>query len=305
MPVGDERRALVDLLPQFLRGWSRGWGELPPLVAAAGIAPPAYFLLRALIQERDAGDGMTEDEMRRDLFNPYSTVQPFLDHLPALVAAGMVREDDGRFIVTDAGRALFARVEAARDDYLATLDPIPAADCARLAARLQTVADALWAAPEPASKAHHARPRRMPPPADAAPMVRLLHAVSCLWMARDDAHTAAWRGAGFDGPPFDLLSRVRSGEAATLPALAGAVAQSQRPDDVRRGVDTLVSGGYLTRSGDALALTERGRIIRDDIEAETDRAYFAPWSATADAHWLRTTLRAVVERLATPSGGGL
>ncbi len=297
MLIGDERRAVVDLLPQFLRGWSTGWSRLPPLVAAAGIAPPAYFLLRALVQERDASGDMTRPEMRRDLFNPYSTVHPFLDHLPALVAAGMVRAGDGRFIVAEAGHTLFARIEEARDAYLATLEPIPAAESARLAAALQTVADALWDAQEPADKAHHARPRRTPPPADAAPMVHLRHAIYCLWMARDDAHNTAWRGAGFAGPPFDLLSRVWSGEATTLPALTESVAQSQRPDDVRRGVNTLVEGGYLARSSDTLALTEHGRTIRDAIEAETDRVCFAPWPADTDAHWLRTTLATVIAQL--------
>lgn len=297
--VEDDRRALVDLLPQFLRGWSRGWGGLPSAVAEIGLAPPAYFLLRALIQERDPGTGMTRAEMARDLFNPYSTVWPILDHLPALVAAGYVAQDGEQYTVTEAGRQAFARVEAVKDAYLAALEPIPARDLARLADDLQGIADRLWAAPEPGAKSHHARPRRTPPPADAAPMVRLLHAVYCLWMARDDAHNAAWRAAGFAGPTFDLLSRIWSGEATTLPALTEAVRPLQRPEDVRRGVERLVSDGYLTRDDDALTLTARGRAVRDGVEAETDRVSFAPWPplTAADIRWLRTTLEAVIASL--------
>ena len=132
-------------------------------------------------------------------------------------------------------------------------------------------------------------------------MVRLIHAVYCLWEARDDAHNAAWRAAGFDGPTFDLLSRVWSGAATTIPALTDAVRQFQRPEDVQNGVDNLVAHGYLSREGDALVLTEYGQAIRDSIESETDRVYFAPWPplTAADAHWLRTTMEAVIAGLST------
>ena len=82
---------------------------------------PAFFLLRALVQERDAGDGMTREEMHANLFNPYSTFRPLLGALPTLVAAGYVAHAGGRYTVTESGRALFARTEQARNAYLASL----------------------------------------------------------------------------------------------------------------------------------------------------------------------------------------
>src|SRR5947209_11963218 len=116
--IGEDRRALVDLLPQVLRGWSRGWQGLGPSVAAIGLTPPAFFLLRALIQERDPGVGMTREEMQRDFDNPYSTIWPNLDHLPALVAAGYVRRDGERYVVTETGLQAFASTAAAHDACL-------------------------------------------------------------------------------------------------------------------------------------------------------------------------------------------
>lgn len=304
--IAQDRRALVDLLPQVLRSWSRGWDGLQPSVATIGLTPPAFFLLRALIQERDAGIGMTRAEMQRDFDNPYGTFQLLLDHLPALVAAGYVTQDGEQYMVSDAGRTAFAHAAAAREAYLATLAPIPANDLRRLIAQLQEIANRLWATPEPSAKPHQARSRRTPPSADAAPMVWLVDTVYSLWGARDDAHNAAWRAAGFDGPPFDLLSRVWSSEATTLLALTEAVQQFQRPEDVQSGVNTLVTQGYLSPEGETVTLTERGQAIRDAIEAETNRIYFAPWPplTAADARWLRTTIEAVIAGLSSFSGGG-
>ena len=130
-------------------------------------------------------------------------------------------------------------------------------------------------------------------------MARLYGAVYALWMARDDSHNAAWRAAGFDGPTFDLLSRVWSGEATTVPALIEAMRDFQRPEDVTRGIASLVAAGYISQHGDTLRLTVAGRSARTAIEAETDRVYFAPWpTPTGDAdHWLRMTLGSIAAHM--------
>ena len=118
-------------------------------------------------------------------------------------------------------------------------------------------------------------------------------------MARDDSHNAAWRAAGFDGPAFDLLSCVWSGEATTVSALTDAIQQFQRPEDVTRGVEWLIAAGYLVREGDALRLTSSGNAVRDRIEAETDRISFASWPSLSSEEiaWRRATLDAVIAGL--------
>ena len=296
----DQRRALVDLLPQFLMRRRRGWGGLSPLLAEARLARPAFFLLRAIYEETDAGGSMSEGELRTSLYNPYATIHPVFEDLPALVGAGYLVEDHARFAVTPTGRALVERIELAARAYLATLYLLPDSDLARLAETLWNVARRMWPAPEPAAKPHQARARRLPPPEeDAAPLVQLEAAIYVLWTARDDAHMAAWRAAGFDGPSLDLFSRLWAREAETVAEVVNAVRQSQRPEDVEHGITTLIDKGYLRRDGEALHLTEHGRAIRDAIEAETDRVYFAPWPPLApdDVAFLHETLRTACERL--------
>ena len=52
-------------------------------------------------------------------------------------------------------------------------------------------------------------------------------AVFALWMARDDAHIAAWRAEGLGGPQLDLLTSLWRGEAHMLPELTAAFEQLQ------------------------------------------------------------------------------
>jgi hypothetical protein len=137
----------------------------------------------------------------------------------------------------------------------------------------------MWHAPEPSAKPHQARGRRLQAPSGSPPLVQLEDVIFNLWMARDDAHNAAWRKADFDGPTFDLLTRVWAGEASSVADLVEKTKDNQRPEDVADGVERLVEQGYLQHEGSQLRLTIHGRQTRDAIEAETDRIYFTPWPA--------------------------
>jgi hypothetical protein len=277
----------------------RGWTELQPILQTNGLVGPGRVLLRAIVMESDPGASMSEAELRANLFNPYATVHAYLEALPALVERDYLALDGDRYTVTPQGRALVERLERAGRAYLATLDLLPPAELARLAGALADIAARLWAAAEPAAKPHQARVRRLPSAAGSPPMARLEEAAYALWMARDDAHNAAWRAAGFDGPVFDLLTRVWAGETDTVAGLIERLGGGQRPEDVERGVAALIAQGYLAAAGGALRLTPAGRATREAIEAETDRVYFAPWPpmGSGDAEWLYDALRTLCERL--------
>lgn len=299
MSTTDPRRELVALLPQYLPRRRRGWPGAP--LEQSGLERPAFFLLQAIVRELDVDASASEDELLRNLFNPYSTVRPVLERLPDLAACGYLDRDGERYRVTQAGRALIERAEADVRAYVATLRPAPEQEIARLAERFEEIAARLWTAPEPIEKPHLLRTRRLAPaPVDSAPTVRLDEAAYQLWMARDDAHNAAWRSAGFDGPSFDLLSRLWAGDASTEAELIELVRHDQRLEDVARGIQSLERAGYLERAdAERLVLTERGRATRDAIEAETDRIYFTPWPPLPDDEigWMVAALQRVIAGL--------
>jgi hypothetical protein len=131
-------------------------------------------------------------------------------------------------------------------------------------------------------------------------MVALENAVFGLWQARDDCHMSAWRDAAFDGPRFDVLTRIWRHEASAEDELIAKLAQ-QRPEDVRDALARLRADGLVRP--DALEVTARGVSARQRIEDETDRRFFAPWpdDVGGESEWIGEGLRKVNAGLAGAS----
>lgn len=281
--------ALVPLIPEFLTRRRVKFTYPLRVMEELGIDRPAFaFVVAGVALQPDEGARMP------DLFNPYSTV---FDNWSAAAAAargaGLADEAGGRWHVTPKGRELAKRVRREADAYLATLEPIPAADLAQLAELLARGLAAILRSDVP--RDHIARTARFVGDA-AIPMVALENAVFGLWQARDDCHMASWREGGFDGPTFDVLTHIWRGAADSEDALATKV--PQRPDDVRAAVARLRREGLVDPS--RLAVTARGEKARQGIEDETDRRFFEPWpdDVGARADWMRERLVAVNTALA-------
>lgn len=298
MSEHGDRRATVDLLPRYLRTRRAGWPPLPEMQGRVAI--PEYVLLRGIACELDTAP-IAYNELRDKLFNPYSTIVPLLDRLPRLLELGLLAYEDG-YSLTAAGHELLTRAERSANDYAAARMRVPPDELERLASTLADIAEQLWLAPEPTDKAHQRRIGRLRrfDDRETAPIL-LEYAIYALWMARDDAHNAAWRAAGFRGPPFELLSRVWAGEAASSAELIEQTRDSMRPEDVEALLGELACEGYLELRAKDVSLTAHGRRARDAIEHETDRVYFAPWPAL-DARWVRDRLEALVEAIRREPG---
>ena len=263
------------------------------VIEELGIDRPAFaFVVGGVALQPDEGARLV------DIFNPYPTVfEGNLASASAARGAGLAEEVGGRWRATRKGRDLFARVRREADAFLATLEPIARADIARLAELLGRGLTAIERSDVP--KDHLPRAARFRGDAKI-PMVALENAVFGLWQARDDCHMASWREAGFDGPTFDVLTRIWRGEATDEDALAGLLT-GQRRTDVDAAVATLRKEG-LVEAG-ALAATARGREARQSIEDETDERFFGPWpdDVGAQADWITERLTAINAALAPAS----
>lgn len=285
--------ALVPLLPEFLTRRRAGFTFRLRVMEELGIDAPAFaFIVGGVALQPDEGAHL------QDVFNPYATVFDGW-HASAATArgAGLADEVGGRWRATSKGRDLARRVRAEADRYLATLEPIPATEIRRLAELLGRGLAAIEASDVP--KDHIPRTARFRGDA-SIPMVALENAIFGLWQARDDCHMSSWREVGFDGPSFDVLTRLWRKEAAGEPDLAAKLTQ-QRPDDVRAALARLRADGFVER--DAVTLTARGDAVRRQIEDETDRRFFAPWPDEVgdEAEWMQARLRAINTALA-PAG---
>ena len=113
-------------------------------------------------------------------------------------------------------------------------------------------------------------PRQTPP-------VQLEYAIYAMQRARDDAHIAAWRDAGLTGPMIELLSRVWTDTTTTVDHLAEHARGRMLAADVTETVEKLKRASCIVVNSITITITRFGRDVRDWIEDEADRMYFAPW----------------------------
>ena len=278
---------LVPLFQEFLNRRRTKFTLPLRLMEELGIDRPALFFVTGGVAPQGGG-------RLGEMWNPYAT--QWDQQQAASVAArgaGLVAEKDGRWDLTPAGRDLMKRVRREADVYLGSLpSPLAREDLVRLAALLGRAFEAIAASLDRRWHSHIPRAARMAGD-DSHPMVALENAVYGLWQARDDCHMAAWRQAGLDGPTLDTLTRVWRGEAANEEELAAKLT-SQRPVDVAGELARLRRDGLVVADG-PLRTTDQGARVRQAIEDETDRLFFAAWpdDVGAAAHWIREKLAAV------------
>lgn len=285
--------ALVPLLPQFLTR-RRAKSDFPlRAMERLGLDRPAYFFVVDLgIQDPRGG---RPQDIGNSVYR--TTDDPLRMTAAAGESAGLLTWGDGRWTLTDKGTTVVREFRRAVDAHFSSLAPIATDELARLAALLDSACQRAAVAPEPATRDHTPRAARYRWQEPSSAMARLDAAIYGLWQIRDDCHVQAWRDASLTGPTADVLTRVWHHEAATEDELAGKM--PQRPEDVRASVARLRIDGLLT-SGPELALTPKGAALRDRIEAETDRYFFAPWpdAVAAESDWVTERLAAVNAALA-------
>ena len=288
--------ALVPLLPQFLQR-RRAKADFPLRhMEKLGLDRPAYFFAVETIALAGGPEGARVADIGNAAYR--TTDEPVTAMAAGAQAAGLVAFANGRWSLTDHGRAAMDEFRRAIDAHYASLSPIADDELARLGELLDRALAAGVAAPEPKTREHTPRARRYRWKEPASAMARLDAAIFGLWQFRDDAHVQAWRDAGLRGPDVHLLTGIWRHEATTDDDLVAKVG-IQRPEDVRAALERLRIDGTLMK-GPELALTPAGLAARERVEAETDRYFFAPWpdDVGREADWIRDRLTAVNTALA-------
>lgn len=215
---------------------------------------------------------------------PYANPAIHKERLDAVVDKGwMVRSADGDYTITAEGNRLFDAVSAEFDTALRAITPLDAGDIDRIIALLGKVVEAAVNAPEPAHKPYITYNRSSDPGPDGPPMLRILQYSADLNSFRDDCHVAAWKAQTSSGHGFEMLSLIWAGEATTIEkVLELRPGRGYDADDYKAAMRDFIAAGWITVDGDTYTLTEAGKAMREDVEALTDRCYFAPWSALSD-----------------------
>jgi len=166
---------------------------------------------------------------------------------------------------------------------MADVDPLPPVDSQRLAGLFDRLVQSSLNTPPPPDTWCISLSYKLMPAAHL-PLPYTEQAISCLAGYRDDAHLAAWQPSGLSATALESLTFLWRGEADSLDAVCEKLAHRGHPRQVYAGaLAELRERGFVAGPDSAPQVTEAGQTFRDQVEADTDRYFFAPWTCLDEA----------------------
>jgi len=215
---------------------------------------------------------------------PYTSADTYLQRLRSLAEKKFAEEiEPGRFRMADESRKIMLMIAENVREVMAHADPLPPSDSGRLAILLDRIVQASMSNPPPPdtwsiSLSHKLLPALNPP------MPYIEQALSCLSAYRDDAHLAAWQRSGLSAMALESLTMLWRGEITTLDDLCKKLTHRGHPCQVYVTVlCELRERGLITGPDQSPWLTGTGRVFRNEIEEDTDRFFYTPWSSLEKA----------------------
>lgn len=220
---------------------------------------------------------MTPEQLRAQ--TPYVAHSKLTAETAGAIERGILAADAaGGLMLTQRGRDLLANSFGAVHKAMVGYAPLPEPALERLAALLLRLVEATLAAPAPADKPAIIASRRTDPGAQSAAGARIDQYLTDLMRFRDDAHQAAWRPHGVDGPSWELFTFIWRGDADTAEALAEKLARrGHSMSEIGQALAGLVQRGWLIEQAGVYHVTGQGCVLREQAEELTNRTFYAPW----------------------------
>ncbi|MBI5825638.1 MAG: hypothetical protein HZB18_16525 [Chloroflexi bacterium] len=240
--------------------------------------PPDYFIWVAGIWLFGAKPFITSQYMR--IF-PYGLSQVNEEHFSSAIRNGYLTSAGlGSYKATERGMTAATRPFRAANEGIAPLRPMPKETLERLVTLLARLSDVSFGMPEPPSHfiLIHKRElyRRMEMIASLDGFV-----AHCLELEghRDDCYIETWGAHQVEGHAWDMLDFLSRGEALTFDDLHDKTSRRGVTEEVHAGdVKELIGRGWVDEDSGKIQITSAGKQVRAEVEAETERLFFAPWS---------------------------
>jgi len=264
--------------------WAALDAHLEPIIerlsAESGVDHAAWGLLLAALTFEPETTTPAHLQMR----GPYTAAEGYRTRLAAAGEKGHLTEvarDEYR--LTDAGHAATRRFIEELRAGMADVDPLPPVDSQRLAGLFDRLVQSSLNTPPPPDTWCISLSYKLMPAAHL-PLPYTEQAISCLAGYRDDAHLAAWQPSGLSATALESLTFLWRGEADSLDAVCEKLAHRGHPRQVYAGaLAELRERGFVAGPDSAPQVTEAGQTFRDQVEADTDRYFFAPWTCLDEA----------------------
>ena len=200
---------------------------------------------------------------------------------PAVQQGFLTFDSQGQYCATESGLNIAAhRLYQAANDSIAPLRPMPDEALTRLVNLLTRLADAALGTPEPPTPFITSHKRK------SYDRVGMRESVPgfvgrCLELEgyRDDAYITTWQAHRIDGHAWDVLDLLSREDTLTFDELHDKASRRGVTREVHAGdVQELVRRGWADDASGRIQITAEGKQVRAEVEAETERLFFAPWS---------------------------
>lgn len=213
---------------------------------------------------------------------PYGLAQANDERFAVAVQQGFLTSaSQGAYRATESGRTAALRLMRAGEELMATFTPMPKESLRNLGEFLVRISGAALHTPEPPAHVLITAKRDLYQRAGTFALLEGFVA-HCLLLEghRDDCYIATWSAHGVHGHAWDVLDCLSQNDALTFDALHDklsrrGVTREAHAEDVQE----LARRGWVDDDSGKIQITSVGKQVRAEVEAETERLFFAPWSS--------------------------
>ncbi|MCP4357828.1 MAG: hypothetical protein GY796_07425 [Chloroflexi bacterium] len=215
---------------------------------------------------------------------PYQTREIILGQFEGAAERGFLKKTgDEAYALTDVGRELAEKIAITADSSGKKVQALPQAEMDQLVSLLHAVVDACVEAAEP-PHSNLNRSRFYDPGLDAPAIERVRRYLNDLNAFRDDAHISAWQAYDLAGYEWEAFSHIH-GEFVFGDPVGNGEELAEKLNGFRgydapayeTALQEVTARGWLEEDDGRYKSTAEGRQLRENVEVETDRLFFAPW----------------------------
>jgi hypothetical protein len=218
------------------------------------------------------------------VLDPYTASEVYVERLNKAKADKYLRETrPGKFRLTESGRELvLGMVESAREKMAKVNLRLQFDESQRLARYMDRLVQASLYAPAPPSPwSIRLSYKLMPEHNPVLPFIE--QSFTCLSAYRSDAHLASWERTGISATALETITLLWRGEANSFDSICERLEYRGHDCQVYSGVlEELRDQGYIDGEDDYIRITAAGRIFRSNVELDTDRFFYKPWSSLTE-----------------------
>ena len=193
--------------------------------------------------------------------------------------------DKGEYRLSNSGSEITQKILHAVDVSVDHLDPMPMERLQKLVDTLIHLANESFAMPEPPAKWLMSHKRRNLRPTEGPCLLRyVIYYYDQIAAYRDDMYVAAWSTHGVEGHTWNALDQLIQDGALTLDDLHAKLSRRGVTEEVHAGdVKELARRGWAEESSGVVKATQAGKQVRAEVETETERLFFLPWSCLSES----------------------